>query len=96
MAEGESVTVKVVLSADPERTVEVPITVTNLDGAEAADFSGVPGSVVFNSGDTEKTFVFEATDDVVDDDGERVRLTFGDPSWKGEFQQPVPGGGLDH
>ena len=33
VAEGNTVAVKVTLSADPERTVEVPITVTNVDGA---------------------------------------------------------------
>ena len=77
VAEGSTVAVKVVLSADPERTVEVPITVTTMDGAVDADFSGVPANVVFNSGDTEKTFDFEATQDTEDDDGERVRLTFG-------------------
>ena len=77
VGEGHTVAVKVKLSADPERTVEVPITVTTMDGAEAADFSGVPEKVVFSSGDTEKTFNFEAIQDTVDDDGERVRLTFG-------------------
>ena len=77
VAEGNSVTVKVVLSADPERTVEVPITVTNMDGATTADYSGIPESVVFNNGETEKMFDLEATDDAVDDDGEGVRLTFG-------------------
>ena len=75
VGEGNSVMVKVKLSADPERTVEVPITVTNQGGASASDYS-VPNSVVFNSGDTEKTFVFEATDDAADDDGESVRLGF--------------------
>ena len=68
---------KVKLSVDPERTVEVPITVTTMDGASSSDYSGVPANVVFNSGDTEKTFEFEATEDTADDDGERVRLTFG-------------------
>ena len=77
VVEGNTVAVKVKLSADPERTVEVPITVTTTDGADSADYSGVPASVVFNSGDTEKTFDFEAIQDTVDDDGERVRLTFG-------------------
>ena len=77
VAEGNTVTVKVKLSADPERTVEVPITVTTLDGADSADYSGIPASVVFNTGDTEKTFEFEAIQDTVDDDDERVRLTFG-------------------
>ena len=36
-----------------------------------------PSNVVFNSGDTEKTFDFEATDDAADDDGESVKLGFG-------------------
>ena len=77
VAEGSTTVVEVVLSADPERTVTVPITAAPINGASAADYSGVPASVVFNSGDTEKTFMFAATDDNVDDDGERVRLTFG-------------------
>ena len=37
----------------------------------------MPGDVVFNSGDTEKTFSFQATDDSADDDGESVKLGFG-------------------
>ena len=77
VAEGSSVTVKVKLSADPERDVEVPITVATLDGASSADFSGVPSTVMFESGDTEKTFSFSAIQDTVDDDGEKVSLTFG-------------------
>ena len=77
VAEGSSETIKVILSADPERTVEVPISITDMDGASASDYSIVPQTVVFNSGDTEKTLTFSATDDAVDDDGERVRLTFG-------------------
>ena len=55
------VTVTVTLSADPERTVTIPITKTDQDGASSADYSGVPASVTFNSGDTEKTFTFTAT-----------------------------------
>ena len=77
VAEGSTVTVKVTLSADPERTVTIPLTKANQDGASAADYSGVPGSVVFNSGDTEKEFTFTATDDSLDDDGESVKLSFG-------------------
>ena len=77
VAEGSSEAVKVKLSADPERTVEVPISATDMDGASPSDYSVVPQTVVFNSGDTEKTFSFSATDDSEDDDGERVRLTFG-------------------
>ena len=77
VAEGSSEAVKVKLSADPERTVEVPISATDMDGASSSDYSIVPQTVVFNSGDTEKTFSFSATDDTEDDDGERVRLNFG-------------------
>ena len=74
--EGENATVTVTLSADPERTVTIPITATGQDGASAADYS-VPSSVVFDSGETEKTFDFEASDDDEEDDDESVKLTFG-------------------
>ena len=77
VAEGSSVEVTINLSADPERTVTIPLTTTLLDGASAADYSGVPASVTFNSGDTQKTFTFSATQDSVQDAGESVRLTFG-------------------
>ena len=77
VAEGASVTVTVTLSADPERTVEVPTTTVHLDGARSADLSGVPEKVPFASRETEKTFDFAATQDEEDDDGERVSLTFG-------------------
>ena len=77
VAEGDSVTVKVVLSADPERTVTIPISKANQGGSSNGDYSGVPANVTFNSGDTEKTFSFTATDDTVDDDDESVKLTFG-------------------
>ena len=74
--ENEAV-VTVTLSADPERTVTIPIVKTHQGGASSSDYSGVPDNVVFNSGDTSKTFTFAATADTVDDDGESVKLTFG-------------------
>ena len=58
VAEGSSRTVTVELSADPERTVVIPIETANQGGADAADYSGVPASVTFNSGDTAMTFTF--------------------------------------
>ena len=75
--EGSSVTVKVKLDADPERTVTIPITATDQDGASGDDYSGVPARVTFNSGDTEVDISFSAASDNVDDDGESVKLTFG-------------------
>ena len=77
VAEGDDVTVTVTLSADPERTVTIPITATNQGGATSADYTGVPANVTFNSGDTSKTFTFTATQDAVDDGGESVLLGFG-------------------
>ena len=77
VAEGAAVTVKVLLSADPERTVTVPLTSANRHGASGADYSGVPAGVVFAIGETEQTFSFAATDDSMDDDGESVLLSFG-------------------
>ena len=77
VAEGDEVTVTVELSADPERSVTVPLTATNQDGATSGDYSGVPASVTFDSGETSKTFTFSATQDTVDDDGESVLLSFG-------------------
>ena len=76
-AEGGSVTVTVELSADPERTVVIPITAANQGGATDGDYSGVPSDVTFSSGDTSKTFAFDATDDSDDDDDESVLLGFG-------------------
>ena len=75
--EGGTVTVKVQLSTDPGRTVVIPITTSNQGGASSGDYSGVPDDVTFNSGDTEKSFTFTATQDSVDDDNESVRLGFG-------------------
>ena len=84
VVEGETITVAVTLSADPERTVVIPITHTPRSGAESpADYSGVPTSVTFNTGQMSKTIAFTAAQDDVDDDGESVLLAFG---------APLPGG----
>ena len=76
VAEGSTVTVKVTLSEEPERTVAIPISKTDQGGASSADYSGVPASVSFGATETEKSFTFSATDDALDDDGESVKLTF--------------------
>ena len=77
VAEGSLVTVTVTLNANPERTVIIPITTTDQDGASSSDYSGVPASVTFNAGDTEVDINFSATQDQDNDDGESVKLTFG-------------------
>ena len=76
--EGSTVEVTVTLDVDPERTVTVPLTVTDQDGASPEDYSGVPASVTFDAGQLSSSFTFSAAqDDVDDDNGESVKLTFG-------------------
>ena len=75
--EGSSVTVTVTLSADPERTVTVPLTTIEQDGATVDDYSGVPPSVSFTSGQTEKSLTFTAVQDEDDENAEDVTLGFG-------------------
>ena len=77
VAEGENVAVTVELSADPERTVTIPITKTNQDTTADADYTGVPANVIFSAGETSKSFTVTATDDLTNDDGESVKLGFG-------------------
>ena len=77
VAEGGTQTVTVTLSADPERTVTIPLTAAGQGGASSGDYSGVPASVTFDSGEISRTFTFSATQDDVDDDGESVQLGFG-------------------
>ena len=77
--EGESVTVTVTLNADPLSTVEIPLSVKELGETGAADYSGIPPGLTFNSGEIEKTFTFLATDDHIDDDGDSVVISIGSP-----------------
>ncbi len=76
--EGSTVTVRVTLSADPERLVTIPLSATGQDGAGPGDYSGVPEYVMFNRGETRKSFVFTAVQDTDDDDGESVRIVLGE------------------
>ena len=77
VAEGESVIVTVTLSAVPKRMVDIPITHMPKDGAIPDDYSGVPTNLIFSATETSKTITFEATQDMIDDDGESVLLGFG-------------------
>ena len=77
VGEGSSEVIKVILSADPERRVTIPIRMLDLGGATTDDYSVTPTSLTFNSGESEKSITFAATDDSVNDDGESVRLGFG-------------------
>ena len=69
--------VTVELNPAATHAVTIPVTTTPQGGASSADYSGVPGSVTFAAGETEKSFTVRATDDSADDDGESVQLGFG-------------------
>ena len=56
------VTVKVTLSAEPERTVDIPLILTN-QGASDHDYSLSATSVIFGPTETSKSFTFTAADD---------------------------------
>ena len=79
VSEGAAVSVTVELSAAPASTVTVPVEVTNQGGAVAGDYTAVPTTVTFTKSDwqTAKTITVTAVDDLVDDDGESVGLSFG-------------------
>ena len=90
VAEGETGTVTVTLSAEPERTVIITLIPANQGGASDSDYSGVPASVTFGPTETEQTFTFTADDDAEDDDGESVKLTFGSALPAGVSRGSVP------
>ena len=76
--EGYNLRVKVVLDVDPERRITIPLVPTEHDGATPHDY-GIPGSVTFMEGQTEAYPIFNAIHDTIDEDDERVELTFGTP-----------------
>ena len=88
--EGGAVDVKFTLSADPERTVAIPISTDNRGGATDSDYTVTPNDLTFDSGETEKSLTFAATDDTDDDDDESVKLSFG-----GALPPRVSAGGAD-
>ena len=74
----DTVDVKVVLSADPERQVTVVLDTDHTGGATTQDYSGVPENIIFESGEMEKTIRFQAEHDIIDDDDEKVEINFKD------------------
>ena len=76
---GSAAVVTVALSADPERTLEVALTVTPANGAQAEDYNVSTETVTFSSGETTREVTVAAQDDAVDDDGETVTLGFAEP-----------------
>ena len=77
VTEGGTVNVVVRLNRDPERDLDIFLDKAHHGGTTDADYSGVPQSVTFGPGVRTQEFLFAATDDTADDDGEAVVLNFG-------------------
>ena len=75
--EGNVKRVRVYLSERTRTTVTIPLTRTHLGGATAADYSGVPASVTFRSGQRRRGFTLRTEDDDDNDDNESLRIGFG-------------------
>ena len=58
-----TVTVTVGLSADPERTVSIPLTTSYGDGADSTAIRNIPSSVSFSATETSKTFIVSCVGD---------------------------------
>ena len=74
---GTMATVEVTLSAAPERTVVVPLSVTPAGEASSTDYTLSEMSLTFTSGETSATFTVTADEDMVDDDDESITIGFG-------------------
>ena len=77
VVEGATVEVEVTLSRNPGSTVTIPVTATAGAGVAESDYTGVPASVAFDSGETGKSFTVTAHQDRVAEANETVTLGFG-------------------
>lgn len=77
-----SVTVNVVLSQAASSTVTVPVSIATGTGKATnfLDFSGVPSSLTFSSGEWVKTITINVVDDVFAEGDEDVALSLGTPT----------------
>ena len=65
-----------VLSNGPESPLTIRLSTVNQSGTTVDDYSGVPSSVTFAIGETEKPFTFTAVQDEDDENAEDVTLGF--------------------
>ena len=77
--EGDQATVTVTLATAPAvgETVTVPLTATPGTGLDSTEYSGVPMNVVFNAGDTSKSFTVTAVQDTDDEPDRLLTFSFG-------------------
>ena len=76
VTEGGTVTVVVHLNREPDRAMDIDLTLNHQGGATASDYSGVPFSVRFDPGVVRREFRVSATSDDEDEGAETVELGF--------------------
>ena len=69
--------VPVRLDREPLRSVTIPLVVSHLGGATAADYTGIPVSVTFGANDTKADFFMRVIPDENREIGEGLRIDFG-------------------
>ena len=74
---GEDATVTMHLSQPAPTRLVIQLTEEGKTGATPDDWSGVPPTLTFNVGEDEKSFTVVATDDDIEDSGEKVEIGFG-------------------
>ena len=67
----------VLLDSSPRRPVTIPLVVTHVGGATAADYAAIPESVTFAAGQTSAHYYVRALPDEEDETGEGLQLDFG-------------------
>ena len=75
---GATATVTVELSVPAVDDVTIPFRVQHHNGATSADYSGVPRRLIFEDGNTIRSFTVTAVDDSENDDGEKIEIEFYD------------------
>ena len=67
----------VLLNSSPRRPVTIPLVVTHVGGATAADYDELPSSVTFAAGQTSSHYYVRALPDLMIETGEGLRIDFG-------------------
>ena len=75
--EGQNAEVTVTLATAPAASVTVPLTATRGTGLDSTEYSGVPMNVVFNAGETSKSFTVATVDDSDDEPDRLLTFSFG-------------------
>ena len=73
---GATARVTVELSVPAADDVTIPLRVQHRNGATSADYSGVPRRLIFEDGNTIRSFTVAAVDDSENDDGEKIEIEF--------------------